>query len=137
MALNRAEIIGNLGGDPELRTTTSGKSVTDFSVATNEEWTGADGEKHSETEWHRVIVWGKQAESCAKFLSKGRQVFVEGKLKTRDWEDKDGNKRQTTEIIASRVQFLGAKEGGGGARPPGPTDNDAPPMNQDGGDIPF
>lgn len=136
MALNRAEIIGNLGNDPELKSTPSGNSVCNFSVATNEKWKDKEGNEQERTEWHRVVVWGKSAESCAKFLSKGRQVFVEGKLQTRSWENKDGVKMYTTEIIAKRVDFLGAKEGGGGNRPPPPGDNDAPPMNQDG-DIPF
>jgi len=136
MALNRAEIIGNLGSDPELRSTPGGNSVCNFSIATNESWVDKAGTKHDETEWHRIVVWGKMAETCAKFLSKGRQVFVEGKLKTRSWEDKEGRKCYTTEIVARNVQFLGSKDGGGGSRPPAPSDADAPPMDMDG-DIPF
>ena len=87
--LNKAMVIGNLGKDPELRTTGSGKSVCNFSVATNESWKDASGEKQERTEWHRIVVWGPQAEACGKYLAKGRQVYVEGRIQSREWEDND------------------------------------------------
>jgi single-strand DNA-binding protein len=126
--MNKYMILGHLGRDPELRHTQSGKAVTNFSVATSESWV-KDGEKQERTEWHRVVCWGKLAETCAKFLSKGRQVLVEGKAQTREWEDKEGNKRQTTELNAMNVQFLGGGKGdnkGGGQQAPAPTDDDIP-----------
>ena len=103
--LNKAIIVGRLGADPETKVTSSGKNVTRFNVATSETWLSKEGEKQERTEWHRVTVWGKLAETCAKYLSKGRQVTVEGRLQTRSWEDKDGNKRYTTEIVANSVIF--------------------------------
>ena len=116
--LNKAMIIGNLGADPEVRYTKSGEPVANLSVATNEKWTDKSGQKQERTEWHKVTVWGKQAESCEKYLTKGRRVYVEGRIQTRDWEDKDGNKRYTTEIVAHTVTFLGGESaGGGGGRP--------------------
>jgi single-strand DNA-binding protein len=107
--INKAILIGNLGTDPELKTTSSGTEVCEFSLATNESWTDKSGQKQEKTEWHKIVVWGKQADACSKYLSKGRSAFVEGKIKTRSWEDKDGNKRYTTEIVANDVQFLGGK----------------------------
>lgn len=112
-SVNKAIIVGNLGADPELRHTPSGQAVCELRVATSSSWT-KNGEKHEQTEWHRVVVWGKQAEAAAKYLGKGRQVYVEGRIQTRSWDDKDGNKKYMTEIIASDVQFLGGKGGGGG-----------------------
>jgi single-strand DNA-binding protein len=105
--LNKALIIGSLGKDPELKHLPSGGSVVNFSVATKEVWNDkASGKKQEKTEWHNIVVFGKQAENCAKFLSKGSRVFVEGKIQTRSWDDKDGNKRYTTEVNASDVKFL-------------------------------
>ena len=101
-----------LGQDPELRYTQGGAGVTTLNVATNENWVDKSGQKQERTEWHRVVVWGKQAENAAQYLKKGRQVFVEGRLQTRQWQDQSGNKRYTTEIVAQNVQFLG----GGSAR---------------------
>lgn len=127
MALNKAMIIGNLGRDPELRYTQSGTPVANFSVATNRKWKDNSGQLQEQTEWHRIVVFGRQAENCEKYLSKGRQVFVEGRLQTRDWEDKDGNTKRTTEIVARNVQFLSGGAGGGGdsfGEPPPYTDDD-------------
>jgi len=123
--VNKVILVGNLGKDPELRNTTSGTSVCEFSIATGESWKGKDGQMQERTEWHRIIVWGKLGENCAKFLSKGRQVFLEGRLQTRSWEDKDGNKRYTTEIVARDVQFLGTGggKGAGNDGPPPPSDD--------------
>jgi single-strand DNA-binding protein len=114
VSLNRAIIIGNLGQTPELRRTTNGQSVCDLSVATHESFTDKSGERRDSTEWHKVVVWGRSAESCATYLAKGRPVCVEGRLTTRAWDDRDGKKRYTTEIVASRVHFLGGRGEGGG-----------------------
>lgn len=105
--VNKVILIGRLGGDPEVRYTTNGGAVANFNLATNESWTDKNGQKQERTEWHRVVIWGKMAELCGQYLSKGRQAFVEGRLQTREWNDKEGNKRYTTEIVAQNVQFLG------------------------------
>ncbi len=105
--VNKVIIVGHLGGDPEVKTVGQGATVARFNVATSESWTGKDGQKKDNTEWHRIVVWNKLAEICSKFLSKGRQVYVEGRLQTRQWDDQNGQKRYTTEIIANTVQFLG------------------------------
>ena len=108
MSLNRVTIIGHLGQDPELRYLTNGQAVGRFSVATEEPYTDKDGQRQERTEWHQIVVFGKVAETCGKYLSKGRQVYVEGRLRTREYEARNnGGKRQRTEIVASRVQFLG------------------------------
>lgn len=112
--VNKAIIVGHLGGDVELRFTPSGKAVANFNVATSESWTDQDGSRKEQTEWHRIVVWGKTAELCGEYLRKGRQVYLEGRIQTREWKDKDGNKRYTTEIIASQVTFLGGGRGEGG-----------------------
>ncbi len=126
MALNKAMIIGNLGADPELRYTQSGTPVANMRIATNRRWTNKEGEKQEQTEWHRIVVFGRQAETCEKYLEKGRQVYVEGRLQTREWSDRDGNQRYTTEIVAQTVQFLSGSAGGGGGfqEPPPYTDAD-------------
>ncbi len=114
-SVNKVILIGNLGRDPELRYTQSGQAVANFSLATNERFGGRDGgEQQERTEWHRIVTWGKTAETCAQYLAKGRNVYIEGRLQTRDWEDRDGNKRQTTEVVAQRVQFLGSPRGEAG-----------------------
>lgn len=128
MSVNMAILVGNLGKDPEVRFTQSGRAVANFSVATSEVWTGQDGGRQERTEWHNVVVWGKQAESCGQYLAKGRQVFVQGNIRTRSYEDKTGNTRYVTEIVAQRVQFLG---GGGGAR-----SSQEPQQDQGMGDAP-
>jgi single-strand DNA-binding protein len=120
-SLNRVMLIGNLGQDPELRYTQSQVPVVTMNLATTENW-NKEGQKQEQTEWHRVIVWNKQAENCAKFLSKGRTVFVEGKLQTRSWEDRNGQKRYTTEIVASTVQFLGGAGSSGNSYQPNNSD---------------
>ena len=115
-SINKVFLIGNLGSDPEVRYTQGGGAVCNFSIATTEVWNSKQsGERQERTEWHRIVVWGKQAEHCGEYLKKGRSCHVEGKLQTRNWDDRDGNKRYTTEIIADRVTFLGGRgEGGGG-----------------------
>lgn len=113
-SLNKVMLIGNLGADPEVRYTASGSSVANFRIATTEVWNNRDGERQERTEWHRIVVWGKTAEHCGEYLSKGRSVYVEGKIQTREWEDKEGQRRWTTEINADRVTFLGSRSDGGG-----------------------
>src|SRR4051812_41804377 len=112
MSVNKVILVGRLGQNPEVRYTPSGAAVANFSVATNESWTDKSGQKQERTEWHRIVVWGKLAELCSQYLSKGRQAYIEGRLQTREWQDKDGNKKYTTEVQAQTVQFLG---GGAGA----------------------
>lgn len=107
MSVNKVILLGRLGQDPELKYTPGGTPVCNFSLATTEAWTDKSGQKQEKTEWHRVVVWGKLAELCNQYLAKGRQAFLEGKLQTRSWDDKDGNKRYTTEVLASTVQFVG------------------------------
>ena len=128
--VNKVILVGHLGADPDLRHTQSGAGVCELRVATNETWNDKSGQRQERTEWHRVVVWGKLGELCSKFLSKGRLVYVEGRLRTRSWDDRDGNKRYTTEIIANDVQFLGGREGGGGR---GGRDDGPPPDDFGGG----
>lgn len=105
--INKVIIVGRLGQDPEMKAVGQGSTVTRLNVATSENWIDKSGQKQERTEWHRITVWGKLAEICGKYLAKGRQVYVEGKLQTRSWED-NGQKKYATEIVASTVQFLGA-----------------------------
>ncbi len=106
--INKVIVVGRLGADPEVRTVGQGNTVTRLSVATSENWVDKEGRKQERTEWHRITVWGRLAEICGKHLAKGRQVYVEGRLQTRSWEDPQGQKRYATEIVANTVQFLGA-----------------------------
>ena len=113
-SVNKVIIVGNVGRDPELRYTQSGQPVASFSIATNERFKDKDGNWKDRTEWHRIVAWARLAEICGEYLRKGSQVYVEGRIQTRDWEDKEGNKRQTTEIIALGMQMLGRRGEGGG-----------------------
>lgn len=106
--VNKVIIVGRLGKDPEVRTVGNGGTVAQLTVATSENWVDKEGQKQERTEWHRVVAWGKLGEICGKHLAKGRQVYVEGRLQTRSWEDQQGQKKYSTEIVASTVQFLGA-----------------------------
>jgi len=118
--VNKVILIGNLGRDPETRFTPNGKAVTRFSLATSNTWVNTDGEKQQATEWHNIIVWGKQGEACGQYLEKGRQVYVEGSLRYRSYEDKEGKQRHVAEIIAQKVRFLGsASNGKSGEAEPG------------------
>lgn len=128
--INKAIIIGNLGRDPELHSTGSGKQVCNFSIATTEKWDG--GER---TDWHRIVVWGRTGENCAKYLSKGSKVYVEGSIQYRDWEDKDGNKRTTTEIKAWTVKFLDSRSESRGRSPEPPAPSGGGGFSDD--EIPF
>ena len=115
MSVNKVILIGNLGKKPELRYTPGGQAVANFNIATNERWGGKDGQPVQErTEWHRIVTFGRTAENCGQYLDKGRSVYVEGRLQTREWTDKEGQKRYTTEIVAQTVQFLGGRGGGAG-----------------------
>ncbi len=114
MNLNRVLVAGRLTADPQLRSTTGGQSVGTFGVATSRSWTDKGGQKQEQTEFHNIVVWGRQAELCAQYLKKGALVLIEGRLQTREWEDKTGGKRRTTEIIAEAVQFGPRQEGGSG-----------------------
>ncbi|AOY59662.1 single-stranded DNA-binding protein [Desulfococcus multivorans] len=119
--VNKAIIIGRLGQDPEIRYFQDGSAVANFSVATSEEWRDKEtGEKRERTEWHRIVAFRKLAEICGQYLSKGRQVYIEGRIQTREWEDRDGTKRYTTEIVANNMQMLGSR-------------NDVGPQNAQGG----
>lgn len=105
--VNKVILIGNLGRDPEIRYTTSGQAVANFTIATTEVRTNKDGKRDEFTEWHRIVAWGRLAEICGEYLSKGKTVYIEGVLRTRSWEDKEGKKRWTTEVIAQNMQMLG------------------------------
>jgi single-strand DNA-binding protein len=107
--INKAILVGRLGADPEVRYTPDGAMVTNFRIATDEQWKDKNGEKVQKTEWHRIVTFGKLAEICCKYLIKGKLVYLEGRIQTRAWEDKEGNKRSTTEIIASNMQMLDSK----------------------------
>ena len=118
--VNKVLAIGNLGKDPEVRYMPSGQAMANFTLAVSDSWTDKQGQKQERTEWIRVVVFGKVAELCGEYLAKGRQVYVEGRMQTRQWDDRDGNKRYTTEVVAQTVQFLGGRgEGGGGGQSSG------------------
>jgi single-strand DNA-binding protein len=146
-SVNKVILIGNLGSDPEVRYTPSGSAVANFNIATNESWKDKSGQDQERTEWHKIVVWGKQAENCGEYLSKGRTVYVEGRLQTRDWTDKEGNKRYTTEIVANTIQFLGGPGGSKGfsegrapkssAEPPQASGGNGPSAPPPEDDIPF
>ena len=148
--VNKAILIGNLGADPEVRFTPGGQAVANFRIATSESWTDKNQQKQERTEWHRIVVWGKLAELCGEYLKKGRQCYVEGRLQTREWTNKEGQKQYTTEVVANQVTFLGGRPegagsgaGAGGASRPrddfsgGPPPQDDPGPMPGGDDIPF
>jgi len=145
-SLNRVQLIGNMGKDPEMRYTTSGKPVCNFSVATSHTWKDADGTQQEKTEWHNIVAWGKLGEICNQYLNKGRQVFLEGRLQTRKWQGTDGSDRYTTEVVIDNMILLGQRDGGAPAGRPtgggsqgrpsyGGGEPGGPPMDDD--DIPF
>jgi len=144
--VNKVIIVGNLGNDPETKYMPSGSAVTNLSVATNESWKDKQtGEQKDRTEWHRVAMFGRLAEIAAEYLRKGSQVYIEGKLRTRKWQDQQGNDKYTTEIIADEMQMLGGRSGGGapamgggsGGPPPGPPSGGSSGPNDFDDDIPF
>ena len=107
--INRVILVGRLGRDPEMRQTGTGTPVVNFSVATDRVWKNKNGEQEKQTEWHKIIAWGRLAEICNEYLTKGKQVYIEGRLQTNEWEDKDGNKRYTTEVVANEMKMLGTR----------------------------
>jgi len=141
--INKVILVGNLGADPETRYMPSGSAVTNLSVATSEQWKDKQsGEQKERTEWHKVAMFNRLAEIAAEYLRKGSQVYIEGKLRTRKWQDRDGNDRWTTEIIADEMQMLGGRGGGGGSAPmsSGSGTSSAPPQppaDEFDDDIPF
>ena len=139
-SVNKVILIGNLGRDPEVRYTPSGTAVANFTLATTEVWTNKDGEKQSHTEWHRIVAWRRLGEICGEYLSKGKQVYIEGRIRTNEWEDQEGNKRRTTEIEAQNMQMLGSRApseprdvGDESSGPESATASGGPPED----DIPF
>ena len=147
-SVNKVILVGNLGRDAEIRYTSGGTAVATLSLATTDVWTDKGGQRQEKTEWHRVVLWGKTAETLQEYLLKGRQIYIEGRLQTRQWDDRDGNKRYTTETRADRVVLLGGRGGGGGGGmsrgddpghptgPPGPGGPGEPSeLTED--DIPF
>ena len=114
--LNKVMIIGHLGRDPEMRYTPSGKPVTTFTVATSRTWNSTDGERHMETEWFNIVTWGNLAEICKQYLAKGQQVYIEGRLQTRRWEDSEGTKHTSIEIVANEMMMLGDRRDSGSAQ---------------------
>lgn len=136
--VNKAILVGRLGADPEVRYTNSGTAVANFNMATSVNFTDKNGEKTEKTEWHRIVAFGKLGEICGEYLSKGKQVYIEGRLQTREWEDRDGNKKRTTEIVAGTMQMLGAasdKVRGDVSDAPPPV-NDIPNIGTED-DVPF
>ncbi|MBN1276383.1 MAG: single-stranded DNA-binding protein [Deltaproteobacteria bacterium] len=136
-SFNRVILIGNLGRDPEVRYTADGVAVANFTIATSEQWKDKNGEKQERTEWHRIVAWRRLGEICGEYLRKGSQVFVEGKLQTRSWEDREGVKRYITEVVAQAMQMLGPAGRDLREEPmnaPFPTDE---PVSIPDDDIPF
>jgi single-strand DNA-binding protein len=139
--VNKVILVGNLGANPEMRFTQGGQHVANLRLATTERWTDRNGQKQEATEWHRVVVWGKQAEIVGQYLTKGRQVYVEGRIRTRQWQDQAGQKRYSTEIVAQNVQMLGGRgerspeEAGAVVGTDEPAAGDFGPSPDD--DIPF
>ncbi len=140
MSVNKAILIGRLGKDPDLRYTPAGKAVATFTMATSDNWTGEDGQKKESTVWHNIVAWGKQAEIIKEYMSKGRMLYVEGRISNRSYDDKDGNKRYISEVVVQNFQFLGDRQGGGGEGGRGGSQApDAPPPPSGNGDddLPF
>lgn len=139
MSVNKVILVGRLGQTPEKKYSASGMAMTQLNLATSESWTDKAGQKQEKTEWHRVVVFGKLAETCAQYLTKGRQVYVEGRLQTRQWQDKDNQTRYTTEVLAATVQFLGAapgaSEGVSSASTPSAEPSFSSPFTEE--DVPF
>ncbi len=135
-SVNKVILIGNLGADPEVRYTQNNTAVANFRIATTDVWTDRDGAKQERTEWHNIVAWGRLGEICGQYLKKGKQVYVEGRLQTRQWEDRDGGKRYTTEIVAGAMQMLGRPgEGEGGPRAGGSGGRAGAQANRGGADA--
>jgi single-strand DNA-binding protein len=138
-SVNKVILIGNLGKDPEIRYTPSGQAVATFSIATTDKWRDKEGQTQERTDWHNIVLWGRQAELAKEYLRKGRPVYIEGRIQTRSYEDKEGVKKWVTEIIAQRMQFLGGRPDDSGGRdssvPPPP--DMSPDISSDDDDLPF
>ncbi|MEW6413526.1 MAG: single-stranded DNA-binding protein [Candidatus Zixiibacteriota bacterium] len=143
MSVNKAILIGNLGKDPELKYTPSGKAVATFSLATTERWTGQDGQKNESTTWHNIVAWGRQAEVMKEYLAKGKSVYIEGRIVNRSYDDKDGNKRYISEVVVQNFQFIGSRGSAGSDErdySQAPPDTSAPPpaeASEGDDDLPF
>ena len=143
--INKAILVGRLGGDPEVRYTASGTPVANFSLATDEFWNDQSGERQRRTEWHRIVVWSRLAEICEKYLRKGSLIYIEGRIQTREWDDRDGNRRRTTEIVAREMKMLGSRSdemgmGSGAQRPASRASQPSQPSQEveiTDDDIPF
>ena len=135
--VNRVILIGRLGADPEIRYTPSGAEVATFRIATSESWTNKNGEKEERTEWHRIVAWRALAKICGEYLNKGRLVYIEGRLRTRNWEDRDGHKRTTTEIEATDMKMLGGGPAEQNRKAKEPDADNTPPSPGSEEDIPF
>ena len=138
-SINKVILIGNLGKDPELKYTPSGQAVANFSLATNEKWKDKDGNMQERTEWHNIVIWARMAENAKEYLSKGSPVYIEGRIQTRSWDDKDGNKKYMTEIVAQTMQFLGSRGDRNSAPAGGPAPEAPQPADLAGedDDLPF
>lgn len=130
-SLNRVTLIGNLGKDPEVRYSTGGDAVCNFSIATTEKWKDKAGEKQEKTEWHNIVLWGRLAEIAGEFLKKGSPVYIEGRLQTRKWTDKEGHDKYSTEVVGTMLQLLGAKPEGSGANRPASKPAGRKPVDDD------
>jgi len=143
MSVNKVILLGNLGKDPDLRYTPSGKAVATFSLATSERWTSQDGQKQENTTWHNIVAWGKQAETMKEYLTKGRQVYIEGRIANRSYEDKEGNKKYISEVVVQSFSFIGNRgssgNGGGQTASAEPVAETAPDAGsgQSDDDLPF
>jgi single-strand DNA-binding protein len=135
--VNKVILIGNLGANPEVRYTQGGTTVANLRLATSRRWTGKDGQRQEETEWHNVVAFGKLAEICGQYLQKGKQIFVEGRLRTRQWQDQQGNKRNTTEIVMENMTMLGARAAGAGEEMAETVPSDLVPRENADDDVPF
>ncbi len=134
--VNKVILVGNLGADPEIRYTPSGTAVANFRIATSENWTNKEGQRETRTEWHRIVTFGKLAEICGEYLSKGKQVYIEGRIQTRQWDDKEGVKRYTTEVVANTMQMLG-RPGDQPQAPEGEPPKAEEPAPPEMDDVPF
>ena len=136
-SLNKILLIGRLGKDPEVRYSPDGAPVATFSLATSETWTDKNGSRQEHTEWHTIVAWNKLADLCKRYLSKGRQVYIEGRIRSREWNDRDGNKRRTTEVIATQMVLLGSRPQGAdaGVQPMESGNRNAPDVEQPFGDA--
>lgn len=147
MSVNKAILVGRLGKDPDLRYTPGGQAVTSFSLATNRYWKNKEGEKQEATTWHNIVAWGKQAETMKEYLSKGKQIFIEGRIDNRSYDDKEGNKRYISEVVVENFRFLDSRESGesavgapasGSSEPASPPEGDTPQGGSPGDDdLPF